>query len=116
MFWVACLHYTAVYAQSEKGGEARGGSVNAQGEKSGGGQGRPANAQNRYTISGTVRDRSSGEVLIGATISLQEMPRSGILSNAYGFYSITAPAGKYTLLISFSGYQQEPASARRSYP
>ncbi len=77
LFWVACFHATT------------------------------ANAQNRYTISGTVRDGSTGEILIGATISLQELPRSGILSNAYGFYSITAPAGKYTLLISFSGYQQD---------
>src|SRR6185312_7217235 len=30
--------------------------------------------------------------------------RSGIASNAYGFYSITAPAGKYSLLVSFAGY------------
>jgi hypothetical protein len=66
-----------------------------------------AGAQSRYTISGTIRDQSTGEMLIGATISLQEIPRSGILSNAYGFYSITAPAGKYTLLISFSGYRQD---------
>jgi hypothetical protein len=92
LLWVACLHYTA---------------VNAQSEKNGGGQGRSVNAQNRCTISGTIRDGSTGEILIGATISLQEIPRSGILSNAYGFYSITAPAGKYTLLISFSGYQQD---------
>jgi hypothetical protein len=66
-----------------------------------------SNAQSRYTISGTVRDQSTGEILIGATVSLHELPRSGILSNAYGFYSITAPAGKYTLLVSFSGYQQD---------
>jgi TonB dependent receptor/CarboxypepD_reg-like domain/TonB-dependent Receptor Plug Domain len=77
LFWVSCFHFSSV------------------------------EAQNRYTISGTIRDGSTGEILIGATISLQEFPRSGILSNAYGFYSITAPAGKYNLLISFSGYQQD---------
>jgi hypothetical protein len=77
LFWVACFHFGSVEAQS------------------------------RYSISGTIRDGSTGEILIGATISLQEIPRSGILSNAYGFYSITAPAGKYTLLISFAGYQQD---------
>jgi TonB dependent receptor/CarboxypepD_reg-like domain/TonB-dependent Receptor Plug Domain len=92
LLWVACLHFTA---------------VNAQSEKNGAGQGRSVSAQSRYTISGTIRDGATGEILIGATISLQEIPRSGILSNAYGFYSITAPAGKYTLLISFSGYQQD---------
>ena len=86
----------------------KGGAANAQNGGAARGQnGSAANSQNRYTISGTVRDGSTGEILIGATISLQEMPRSGILSNAYGFYSITAPAGKYTLLISFSGYQQD---------
>jgi len=92
LFWVACLHWTPVNAQGQNNGGVRGGS---------------ANTQSHYTISGTVRDQSTGEVLIGATISLQEIPRSGILSNAYGFYSITAPAGKYTLLISFSGYEQD---------
>jgi hypothetical protein len=107
LLWVACLHFTAVNAQSEENGEVRRGSVNAQSGKKGGAQGRAANAQNRYTISGTIRDGSTGEILIGATISLQEIARSGILSNAYGFYSITAPVGKYTLLISFSGYRQD---------
>jgi hypothetical protein len=67
----------------------------------------PALAQNRYTVSGTVRDHNTGEILIGASVSLLEIPRSGILSNAYGFYSISAPAGKYTLLVSFSGYQTD---------
>jgi len=64
-------------------------------------------AQTRYSVNGIVRDKASGEVLIGASISIQEIPRSGILSNAYGFYSISAPAGQYHLLISFSGYQTD---------
>ncbi len=63
--------------------------------------------QNRYTISGTIRDKKTGEALIGATVSLVETPERGILSNSYGFYSITAPAGHYTLLITFSGYQPD---------
>jgi hypothetical protein len=64
----------------------------------------PAVAQGRWTVSGTVRDKATGEVLIGASVSLLEVARSGVLSNAYGFYAITAPAGRYTLLISFVGY------------
>ncbi|HWB90680.1 MAG TPA: TonB-dependent receptor, partial [Puia sp.] len=64
-------------------------------------------AQGRYTVSGTIRDRKTGEALIGATISLQEIPRSGIVSNSYGFYSITAAAGHYILLVTFSGYQPD---------
>lgn len=61
-------------------------------------------AQSHFTVNGTVRDKTSGEILIGATVSFAEIPRSGILSNAYGFYSIGAPAGNYHLLVSFSGY------------
>src|SRR6185437_8219260 len=64
----------------------------------------PGGAQTRYTVSGTVRDQKTGEVLIDASVSLLDVPRSGIASNAYGFYSITAPAGKYSLLVSFAGY------------
>ncbi len=69
-----------------------------------GAQDRSAGAQGRHIVSGTVRDKATGEVLIGASVSLLEIPRSGILSNAYGFYAISAPAGKYMLLISFTGY------------
>ena len=61
-------------------------------------------AQTKYTVNGTVRDKKTGEVLIGATISLRDRSRSGITSNSYGFYSLTAPPGNYTLLVSFTGY------------
>ncbi len=68
-----------------------------------------ASGQSRYTVNGTIRDKNSGEALIGATVSLLETktPERGILSNSYGFYSVTAPAGHYTLLITFSGYQPD---------
>lgn len=64
-------------------------------------------AQNQFTVNGTIRDKKTGEVLIGATAWLQEVPRSGITSNSYGFYSITAPPGRYTLIVSFTGYQTD---------
>jgi hypothetical protein len=60
--------------------------------------------QGRHTISGTVKETRSGETLIGASVYLMELPKTVTLSNAYGFYSITAPAGHYTLIISFAGY------------
>lgn len=60
--------------------------------------------QTKHTISGTIREKKSGETLIGASVHLLELPRSATLSNAYGFYSVTAPAGVYTLVISFSGF------------
>ncbi len=66
-----------------------------------------ARAQNTHTVSGSVREKKSGESLIGATIYLLEYPKAGALSNSYGFYSISAPAGKYTLITSFAGYKQD---------
>jgi len=63
-------------------------------------------AQQRFAISGTVRDASTGETLIGATVKLQSATQnSGIATNAYGFYSITAAEGEYSLIVSYSGYQ-----------
>ncbi|WP_447767126.1 TonB-dependent receptor [Sphingobacterium faecium] len=62
-------------------------------------------AQKRYTISGTITDVSSGETLIGATIRLQELPQSSSLSNSYGFYSVSAPEGRYLLTGSYVGYK-----------
>ncbi|MEI9935380.1 MAG: carboxypeptidase-like regulatory domain-containing protein [Ferruginibacter sp.] len=64
-------------------------------------------AQEKHTISGTIKEKNSGEVLIGASVYLLELPKIGAATNSYGFYSITAPAGKYTMIISFSGYQQD---------
>lgn len=62
-------------------------------------------AQKKYTISGTLTDASTGETLIGATVRLQEIPQSGSSSNSYGFYAISAPQGKYTLIASFVGFK-----------
>jgi hypothetical protein len=58
----------------------------------------------RYTVSGTVTDRASGETLIGVAIALAERPQSGIISNEYGFYSLSAPPGQYTLVARYVGY------------
>ncbi len=64
----------------------------------------PLFSQTKYSISGTVIDKTSGESLIGATVILIEQPRSGVSSNAYGFYSVSAPAGSYNMVVSFTGY------------
>ena len=62
-------------------------------------------AQNNYSISGNITDNASGEELIGATIFVNEIQR-GTATNVYGFYSLTLPKGKYTLRISYLGYEQ----------
>ncbi|MBH2005712.1 MAG: TonB-dependent receptor [Sphingobacteriia bacterium] len=61
-------------------------------------------AQEKFTISGYVKDSLSGETLIGANIGLRSAGKS-ILSNGYGFYSITLPRGIYQFTVSFIGYQ-----------
>ncbi|HEY8970319.1 MAG TPA: carboxypeptidase-like regulatory domain-containing protein, partial [Puia sp.] len=63
-----------------------------------------ASAQARHTVSGTVRDKSSGETLIGASIVFVETPNVSAISNSYGFYSISAIPGVYTMVVSFAGY------------
>jgi len=64
-------------------------------------------AQVRHTVSGTIRDQSSGETLIGASVAILNHPRSTIQSNSYGFYSLNAAAGKYTIVVSFAGYRND---------
>jgi hypothetical protein len=65
-------------------------------------------AQNKFTISGTVKDSLSGESLIGATIKMEQNSKGGVISNGYGFYSLTVDAGNYTLYISYIGYKAIP--------
>ena len=59
-----------------------------------------------YTLSGYVKDGKTGELLIGATVYPQELPGTGITTNAYGYYSLTLPAGKYHFVVQYLGYQQ----------
>ena len=63
-----------------------------------------ANAQQKFTINGYVRDAQNGEELIGVTVLVKELS-NGVISNAYGFYSLTLPAGKYTIQYSYIGYE-----------
>lgn len=63
-------------------------------------------AQQRITVSGTIKDGTTGETLIGATVKLQSASQNtGLATNAYGFYSITTAPGEYNLIVSYSGYQ-----------
>jgi len=57
-----------------------------------------------FTISGYIRDSGTGEVLIGSTVYVEEVG-TGAQANVYGFYSLTLPAGEYTLQYRYVGYQ-----------
>lgn len=61
-------------------------------------------AQENHTISGIITDASNGETAYGASVYLKDTG-IGALSNEYGFYSISAPKGTYTLVISYMGYK-----------
>jgi len=61
-------------------------------------------AENKVTVSGYIRDASNGEALIGANILIKGT-NIGAATNSYGFYSFSLPAGKYTIIVSYIGYQ-----------
>ncbi|MEM6541603.1 MAG: TonB-dependent receptor, partial [Bacteroidota bacterium] len=61
-------------------------------------------SQKKYTVSGTVREASSNETLIGVTVAIPEL-KTGTSTNEYGFYSLTLPEGEYNLVISYLGFQ-----------
>lgn len=57
------------------------------------------------TVYGFVTAGQSGETLIGATVSLSGSKTYTTISNAYGFYSLTIPAGEYALSSSYVGFR-----------
>ena len=59
--------------------------------------------EEKFTLSGYLRDKASGEVLIGANV-YDKVSWLGTTTNSYGFYSLTLPAGKYNLAFSLIGY------------
>ncbi len=61
-------------------------------------------AVNSYTLSGIIKSKENGEVLIGATVSTRGAKILGATTNAYGFYSLTLPEGTYVVQMQFVGY------------
>ena len=63
----------------------------------------PLFSQNKFTISGSIKDESKGEELINAIVKVKGQ-NLGTRSNEYGFYSLTLPEGKYTLVVTAMGF------------
>ncbi len=61
-------------------------------------------AQEKHTISGYIKDASSGETLLGAYVYEAANKTNGTSTNLYGFYSLTLPAGSYVIEASFIGF------------
>jgi hypothetical protein len=66
----------------------------------------PDNGQGKVVLSGYVRDQSNGEMLIGVTIFCSEL-KTGALTNLYGFYSLSLPAGHYKIRYSYVGFNTQ---------
>lgn len=61
-------------------------------------------AQQQHSVSGTIRDATTGETLIGASI---KTGANTTVANGYGFFSLTLNHGEYDLEVSFIGYQSK---------
>ena len=60
-------------------------------------------AQKKYTVSGYIKDAESGETVIAANIVVKS--KSGILSNQYGYWSVTLVEGAHQIIASHVGYK-----------
>lgn len=60
----------------------------------------------KYTLSGFTTNARTGEVLMGTDVYVEQY-RTGCSSNVYGFYSLTLPAGDYTVKYRFIGYEPD---------
>ena len=63
-----------------------------------------AQQQSKYTISGYIKEELSGELLPGVTIYIPSL-NTGVITNGYGFYSMTLPAGDYELVFTYVGFE-----------
>jgi hypothetical protein len=62
-------------------------------------------AQKSFTVNGIIKDASTGETLIGASVKVTGLKKVATSSNSYGFYAINLPSGNYSMEVSYVGYQ-----------
>ncbi len=60
-------------------------------------------AQEKFTLSGTITDGATNETMIGVNIQVTTANVSAV-TNEYGFYSLSVPAGTHRVAISMVGY------------
>lgn len=66
-------------------------------------------AQQKCTISGFIKDQQTTESLIGAVVTVAA-GNSGVLTNNYGFYSLSLQKGNYMLQYRYLGYDTKTLS------
>src|SRR5512133_910128 len=58
----------------------------------------------KVTLNGHVKDGSNGETLIGVGVYLKGST-TGVVTNSYGFYSLSVEPGIYNVMVSYMGYE-----------
>ena len=64
------------------------------------------NSQNNFTFSGYVLDSQTNELVIGASVIIDEL-NIGTITNSYGFFSITIKEGNYSVKTQNLGYKDD---------
>ena len=64
------------------------------------------NSQNNFTLSGYVLDSQTNELVIGASVIINEL-NIGTITNSYGFFSITVKEGNYSVKTQNLGYKDD---------
>ncbi len=59
-----------------------------------------------FSVSGYIKDAANGEGLIGVSVYVKETG-TGAVTNSYGYYAVTLPAGSYNLIVSYVGYARQ---------
>lgn len=63
-------------------------------------------SQEKITLSGIVSEAETGETLIGVNVLVPTL-NTGAITNEYGYYSITLPAGTYGVFYSSVGFSTQ---------
>jgi len=66
-----------------------------------------ADGQQKFTLSGFVKDKATGEELIAGAVWVQDVKGIGAIANQYGFYVLSLPKGKYTIVSKLTGYKEQ---------
>lgn len=61
-------------------------------------------AQEKHTLSGTISEIKSGETMIGVNVLIPSL-QTGVITNVYGFYSITLPEGTHDIIYTSLGFE-----------
>lgn len=69
--------------------------------------------QQKHKITGTVLD-STGEPIIGATVSVKGKPTDGVITDLDGKFTLVTSANKVTLEVSYMGYKKASVEAEKN--